>query len=187
MAKAFNHIEFMKFLAILLACGLPACSSGSKKMDVAAPIPPVTDVEISQASLGNIQPASGVLLAMAEADSVQRNCRFSSFQRKHAIGYEFNDHTHLGLKASPDIDIWNPSDFDVDFKLTFTRAIGGAAKKRPKCTFDGFYGFMPYAANQGIDIGAIGDKANVKSYVEERLEVREQRRLEREKKKAREI
>ena len=172
-------------------CGglcLSACATDSHRMDVAAPLPPMTDVTIGLSDLGAIQPATGGVALTANAAPAKPSCGFSSFQRKHTIGYEFDESHHLSFKVSPSFDIWDPSDFETKVSLRFTKALSGPANKRPKCTYgSGFYGLLPYATNEGIHLNGLFDSGNVKSFVEDKLQERENRQKEREAKIATEI
>lgn len=159
---------------------LSACASEPKRMNVAAPLPPMSDVTIGIAELGEIQPAYGLNMAL-NATPEKKSCRFSSFQRKHTLGYEFDESHHLALRVSPSVDIWDPSDIETKVSLRFTKSLSGPANKRPDCTFaKGFYGLLPYAANQGVNLNGFFNGGNIKSMVEDKLHEREEKQRARE-------
>lgn len=165
-----------KLLLIVLAIGgLSACGMTKPytgyKMQSYAPT----------SNLNALQPAAGDIHNIALNAAPQKSCSFSSFHRKNAIGYELDDRRQIGFSVSPKFDVFNPSDIDVKMGLRFTMALGGSANKRPKCTYgSGYYGFLPYAMNDKINLNGLADKDNIKSFVKEKLEIREQRRKERE-------
>lgn len=171
-----------KFCVLLSSLALVGCmSSSSDKTRISAPLPPLSD-SVAMA-YGDIQPAAGHPSHVTVNASPQNtSCRFSSFHRKHTLGYEFDEQSHLSFTASPSFDAFGGSDFDVKIGLRFTKALGGAAKKRPKCTYSGYYGLLPYAMNNDINVSGLMDKGYIKSYIEERLDERERRRKEREEK-----
>jgi hypothetical protein len=165
----------------MLWCGVlgivSACTGNDHgRMDVAAPLPPqISNHSYLQKHL--IEPASGGMQAEANLNAApsKGECSFSSFQRKHTIGYELDESRQIAFKASPSFDVWNPSDVDMKFSLRFTKALGGAANKRPKCTYSGYYGLLPYIKNDGLNIGRITDQKTIKSFVQEKLDERAER------------
>ena len=176
MGTILNHITMGAFTLFMVS----ACGSNVKHMNVSAPLPPLSDTQVGVAELQQINPANGLAFATSVAPA-QSSCRFSSFQRKHTLGYEFDESRHIFFKVSPSFDIWDPSEFDTKVSLRFTKAIGGPANKRPDCTYaSGFYGLIPYASNEGINIGGLFDNGNIKSFVEDKLDAREKRRKEQE-------
>lgn len=173
MGKRFNHIVFGLFATLMVS----ACASQPNYMNVAAPMPPMTDTDVTEVQLDNIPPAYGM---NHNAKNKDRSCNFSSFHRESALGYEIDPSRHLALDVSPSMDIWNPSEIDAEVSLRFTKSFGGSANERPDCTYGrGFYGFLPYARHEGINLGGLLEEDNIKSYVQERLDEREQRRQDR--------
>lgn len=173
-------INIGKFIIIgTILCGLSACGmtkpNNNYKMQS----------YIQKTNLSAIEPAAGGLdtIAIGNNDSTKESCSFSSFHRKNAIGYEWDESTHIGFDVSPKIDVFNPSNAEVEFGLNFTMALGGAANKRPKCTYgSGYYGFLPYAMNDKIEASGLMNKNNIKSFVREKIKIREERQKAREKK-----
>jgi hypothetical protein len=150
--------------------GLSACVSTSKTMHAYAPKPPknIDASAINPAGLASIQPAVGYSDDLRVSNQQRQSCNFSSFHRRHTVGYELDESRHIAFKASPKVDVWNPSDTEVEFSLRFTKAIGGTAKKRPDCTYgSGFYGQVPFLVNDGVETSSI-DMDGIKSFVEER-------------------
>jgi hypothetical protein len=180
--------RFFQYLAIICcAVLLSACVTTSQKTSrIKAPIPPLSDVSTANiAALSNIETASGNpsrVLELPSAERQTRQCSFSSFHRKNTIGYELDDRRQIGFRVSPDIDVFDLSETQVKVGLNFTMALGGSANKRPKCTYgSGYYGLLPYAINSDIDVSGLTDMDRIKSYAQERIEAREQRQVEREK------
>ncbi len=164
---------------ILSTIALVGCVSSSQKMRIAAPLPPLSDPSISYA---NIQPAAGHPQGTTiQKNASQKSCRFSSAHRKNTIGYALDDSRHISFTASPSFDVFDPSDFDMKVGLRFTKSLGGPTKKRPKCTYSGYYGLLPYAMNNEVDVSGLMDVNTIKSYAQERMDAREQRRLAKEK------
>lgn len=132
-------------------------------------------------NIQNIEPAVGDMHAINLGAAPKKSCSFSSFHRKNAIGYEIDDRRHIGFNVSPSVDLFDPSDAEVKVGLNFTMAFGGPANKRPKCTYGtGYYGYLPFAINDGVNLSGLTDINTIKSFVQEKLEEREQRRVERE-------
>lgn len=145
-------------------------------MDIAAPLPPLNDTAVRVSNLSNIAPAMNTVSAVPE-----KSCEFSRHHRKHTVGYEIDPSRHIAFDVRPSMDIWNPSDMDTEVSLRFTKSLGGPANKRPNCTYgSGFYGLLPFASNEGINLSGALEGENVKSYIQERLDERERRRQERE-------
>ena len=168
-----------KISLLLSTIVLVGCISSSQKTRVAAPLPPLSDPEISYA---DIQPAAGHPSAVDIQTNVsQKSCRFSSAQRNSTVGYALDDSRHISFKASPSFDAFNPSDFDMKIGLRFTKSLGEPKKKRPKCTYSGYYGLLPYAMNNEINFGGLANIDTIKSYAQERIDAREKRQLEKEK------
>jgi len=135
----------------------------------------------SKKSLNVIEPAAGDIQNVALNTAPQKSCSFSSFHRKNAIGYEIDDRRQIGFSVSPSIDMFDPSDAEVKVGLNFTMAFGGSANKRPKCTYgSGYYGFLPYAMNDGVNLNGLINSENIKSFAKEKLKEREIRRQMRE-------
>ena len=167
---------YVALLGVLSACGTVNHNDVSS-----TPLPPLTDYSLS---LAEINPATGadVVITLNQAES-KKSCRFSSFQRKNTIGYELDDSRHIGFNISPSFDIFNPTDIEVKIGFKFTKAIGGAALKRPDCTFgSGYYGLLPYATNQGFNFNGLTDVRTLKGFVQEKLDDREKRQIKRESK-----
>jgi len=178
MGKGIRN-SILSAVALLM---VTACSSQPKTMNVYAPMPPEPSTTVTLIDLGQIEPSNGLALTEIKEET-RKSCSFSKFHRKHTLGYEMDESRHIALKVSPSFDVFDPSDFETKVSLRFTKAIGGAANKRPKCTYGkGFYGLLPYATNERINFGGLFDGDNIKSFVEEKLEDREQRRIEREEK-----
>jgi hypothetical protein len=174
-----NGRNLRKIGLLLSTIVLVGCISSSQKTRVAAPLPPLSDTTMSYA---NIQPAAGHPQGTIIQKSVsQKSCSFSSAHRKNTVGYALDDSRHISFTASPSFDAFNPSDFDIKVGLRFTKSLGGPAKKRPKCTYSGYYGLLPYAMNNKVDISGLANIETIRSYAQERMDVREQRRLEKEK------
>lgn len=153
----------------LSACGMTKPYSGYKMQ-----------AYNSTKNLNDIKPAAGDIVALNNHDAPKKSCSFSSFHRKNAIGYELDDRRQIGLSVSPSFDMFDPSDAKVEVGLRFSMALGGEAKKRPKCTYGkGYYGFVPYLMNDSVELGGLMNQDNIKSFVQEKIEIREQRRKER--------
>ena len=180
-------------LCVVVMVGLSACHTTSHKTRAYAPMPSQefdSNNDVVLASLSNIQPAIGPVgeALNATPNNEKKKCGFSSFHRKNTVGYELDDRRQIGLRVSPDIDMFDMSDADVEVGLTFTMALGGRANKRPKCTYgSGFYGQLPYVMHEGVDISGLSDVQSIRGYVKERLDERERRRQEREIKRQRGI
>ena len=162
-----------------LSLGLVACGSAPKKFDVAAPLPPQNLSDQNIGTIAALQPAAGGVGGQALAMKTKKDCHFSSFHRKNAIGYEFDDRRHLSFTASPSMDL-DGSDFEMKVGLRFTKALGGPAKKRPDCTYgSGYYGWLPYAANNDfdidIDLNNMFSDENIRAYIEKKLEAKKAR------------
>jgi|GEM_PF-1370031 len=164
--------------------GLSACAgNSSKKVRVAAPLPPLSDTTPSIAAFNAIETAAGGASRELSVNDKQpsKQCSFSSFHRQNTIGYELDDRRQIGFRVSPDIDVFDLSDTNVKVGLSFSMALGGSANKRPKCTYgSGYYGLLPYAVNNNIDVSGLTDVDTIKSYAQERMNAREQRRMEHE-------
>ena len=169
-------------MTLLSVIGLAGCfSTTSQKMKIAAPLPPLSDSAPALADFNTIQPATGLAMNAGQGESRQ-SCSFSSFQRKNTVGYQLDESRHISFKASPSFDIFDPSDVKVKFGLRFTKSLGGPANKRPDCIYgSGYYGLLPYVMNNKINLNGFADKANVKSFVEDKLKEREKRQKERDK------
>lgn len=168
---------------LLSAILLVGCMSSSQKTRIVAPLPPNSD---AAGYYANIQPAAGHPTTVnLTSRTPQKSCKFSSAQRDSTIGYAFDDSRHISFTASPSFDAFNPSDFDMKVGLRFTKSLGGPTKKRPKCTYSGYYGLLPYAMNNDIDVSGLMDIDTIKSYAQDRLDAREKRRLEKDKISAR--
>jgi len=175
------------YVATLLCAllGIGGCATSSPRIQKnAALLPPqhnINDYALSEHHLNAIEASSGGDMALSGAP---KKCSFSSFHRKNALGYEFDDARQLSLKISPDIDVFDMSVSDVEIGLNFTMALGGKANKRPKCTYgSGYYGWLPYAVNNDVELGGITDMKNIKSFTKEKIREREERRQKRERKK----
>lgn len=172
-------VVFRALLAMISAIGLGACgmvksntgyklksSTLSQKLDV-------TELETSD------------IHAVALNAAPKESCSFSSFHRKNTLGYEIDDRRHIGFRVSPSVDVFDPSNAKVKIGLNFTMAFGGPANKRPKCTYgSGYYGLVPYAMNDGVNLGGLTDVGSIKGFVQEKLDERERRRKEREAKRS---
>lgn len=171
----------MKINAALLSCLiLASCATSQRTMNVGAPMPPLSDIS-SSVALTEIEPAARHDIILNNA--AKKSCRFSSFQRKNTIGYELDNARHISFNASPSFDLWNPSDMDFKVDLKFTKALGGAANKRPDCTYgSGYYGLLPYAMNEGVNFDGLTDTKTIRGFVQDKLDERERRRIEREQK-----
>jgi len=181
--------ELIKMLGLFAMVGLTsACGSTSKHAQFAAPLPP-TNIEYDKMNgLTTIQPALGQNDIVLSASEKSKSCSFSSFHRKHAFGYEMDESTHMGLTFSPNIDVFNLSDADFKVGLNFTMALGGKANKRPDCTYGkGYYGFLPYAMNDGVNLSGLTNMTSIKGFVQEKLNERERRHKLRESKSLRGI
>ena len=160
----------------VITLGVTGCVSTPKRMNVAAPKPPVTNLQTASAvDFAAIQPAAGsphsmpmptVHTAMHARENTETSCAFSSFHRKNTVGYELDSARHISFTASPSFDIWDASDFDMKVGIRFTKALGGAANKRPKCTYgSGYYGLLPYLANDDIAISKVLTKDFIQGYL----------------------
>ena len=175
-------VQFGILCAAIL--GLSACVSSPKKMHAYAPLPPqnMQPSFVDAAALSEIQPAVGITIIQSShnASGKKKSCSFSSFHRKNTIGYEIDSGRHIAFKASPKVDVWNPDDAEMEFSLRFTKSFGGSANKRPDCTYgSGFYGQIPFLMNDGVDMSRITDAKGIQSFVQERLDARGQRQVER--------
>lgn len=172
----------------LALVGLSACVSTSKTKHAFAPLPPKNSQVagiMNPSILSNIQPALGYQDNIQLSQNAKKSCSFSSFHRRNTIGYEFDESRHIAFKASPKVDVFNPDDAEVEFSLRFTKSFGGKANKRPDCTYgSGFYGQLPFLVNDGVETSSL-NMTGVKSYVQERLDIREQRQIERQKRLSR--
>lgn len=102
------------------------------------------------------------------SNTTKKSCSFSSFQRKNTIGYEFDESSRISFSASPKIDVFDPSDFDMKVSVKFTHSFGGASNKRP-CTYgSGYYGLVPYISNNAINLNRITSIDNIKSMIDEK-------------------
>ena len=167
--RTYRYVVLLAILAVI-----PACASKSAKKHA-----------YSANQLNNIETAAGhpsnVTKLPARENIKTKQCSFSSFHRKNTIGYELDDRRHIGFRVSPDVNVFDLSDTNVKMGLRFTMALGGSANKRPKCTYgSGYYGLLPYAMNNEIDFDGLTDIDKIKSYAQERMDAREQRRIERE-------
>ena len=129
---------FHAFAVILTAVALSACVSTSPKtMHAYAPLPPqnIEVAEVSPQTLANIQPAMGHSADVVLSNQPKKSCSFSSFHSRNTFGYELDESRHIAFKASPKVDVWNPADSEIEFSLRFTKSLGGAANKRPKCVY----------------------------------------------------
>lgn len=164
---------------VLSTIVLVGCISSSQKTRVAAPLPPLSDPAISYT---DIQPAAGHPQgAVIQKSQSQKSCGFSFAHRGSTVGYALDDSRHISFKASPSFDAFNPSDFDMKIGLRFTKSLGEPKKNRPKCTYSGYYGLLPYAMNNEVNFGGLADIDTIKSYAQERIDAREKRQLEKEK------
>lgn len=152
-----------------------ACDT-SKKTRVTAPLPPPIDMI---ADISGVPPmVDGPTLALAQNAAPAKSCSFSSFQRKNTIGYEWDESTHLNFTVSPSFDVWSMNDFDVKTSIRFTHALGGAANKRP-CTFgSGYYGLVPYLANNEGTLTAITSPSMIKSLINDKIEKNEKKKAD---------
>ena len=168
---------------------LSACVSSPKKMHASAPLPPqgtaFAMADFSPESFVNIQPAAGgdVDRRMVVSSAPQPSCSMSFTTSGPAIGYEISDRTHVGFDVSPKVNVFDPSDSEVRVGLNFKVALGMPSNKRPKCTHNGYYGMLPSAMNSdnSINLSRLTDMDTIKSYVDDRLQARERRQIERQK------
>jgi hypothetical protein len=160
-------------------------------MYASAPMPPTTpSTPLSYAAAySDIQPAANYDSNPISYNDLNaapsRHCKTSSSFSVSGptIGYEVSGRTHVGFDVKPDIDVFDPSDADVRFGLNFTVALGMPSNDRPKCTHNGYYGMIPALANTDVSakLNRVTDMDNIKSYVEDRIEAREHRAQERQK------
>lgn len=162
-------------LIVIAMLSVTACAS--ERARLAVPLPPDMIMTAEATNGGDV---SVPRAAVARNVPSVKSCSFSSFQRKNTVGYEFSESTHLALTVSPSFDIWDASDFDVKSTLRFTHALGGSANKRP-CTFgSGYYGLVPYIANNPSIVGTITDPGSIKTMLREQAEDRRRKQKERE-------
>jgi len=170
MQVSIRTLLMMITAVALSACGMAKPHSGYE----------FQSYEASQ-NVQNIEPAAGDIQNIALNTAPKKSCSFSSFHRKNAIGYEIDDRRQIGFNVSPSVDIFDPSDAKVKVGLNFTMAFGGPANKRPKCTYgSGYYGCLPFAMNDGVNLNGLTDTNTIKGFVQEKLKERERRRVERE-------
>lgn len=162
--------------------GLGGCATNNRShIKNAAPLPPqhnINQYALSDHHLNDIETAMGY---NASLNNAAKKCSFSSFHRKNALGYEFDDRRQLSLKISPDIDVFDMNVSDVEVGLNFTMALGGSSNKRPKCTYgSGYYGWLPYAVNNDVQLDGLTDIHRIKSFAQEKIDERNERRKNRE-------
>mgnify|MGYP006430007211 FL=1 len=160
-------------------------------MHASAPMPPTTpNTPLTYAAaFSNIQPAANYnseSLSYNDSNAApSRQCKTSSSFNTSGptIGYEVSDRTHVGFDVKPDIDVFDPSDAEVRFGLNFTVSLGMPSNDRPKCTHNGYYGVLPALANTDVSakLSEVTEMDSIKSYVEDRIDAREQRAKERQK------
>lgn len=179
-----NRKVFKLTCLLLSTIGLVGCLSTSKSRYASAPMPPQQAYDYH--AYNNIQPAAGSIERLNNYEvETRKSCSFSSFHRKNTVGYELDGSRHISFSASPSFDLFDADDFEMKLGLRFTKALGGPANKRPKCTYGtGYYGLLPYAMNDDFNLGGLTDEGNIRSFVQEKLDERERRRKEREAERA---